>query len=260
MGKQSGLGDNLYVGGHDISCDIGSVGNVGGGPAALDFTGICKSAFERQGGVRDGRCQFTAFFNPETAADDPGTSEDRAHAVLSALPTADTLVTYQRGTLLGSPAAALVAKQVNYDGTRGEDGSFTFAVDAQANGFGVEWGNQLTAGVRTDTGVTSGSSVDFGGGSTSFGAQFYLHVMSFTGTDATVTVQESSDDGAGDAFADVTGGSFTVITAAPGWQRIQTARDQTVERYLRVATTTTGGFTGLAFAVIAIRNDTETEF
>jgi hypothetical protein len=254
MAKQSGLGDNLYIAGHDLSCDIGSAQNIGGGPSPLDMTGICKSAFERKGGVRDGRLGFTAFFNPETAADDPGVTEDRAHAVLSTLPTADTLVTYLRGTSLGSPAAALVAKQIGYDGTRGEDGSFTFSVEAQANGYGLEWGRQLTAGVRTDDEATAGTSVDFGTGSTAFGLQAYLHVMSFDGTDATITIQESSDDAAADAFADVTGGAFTEITAGPTWERIQTARDQTVERYLKVTTTTTGGFTELSFAVVVARN------
>ena len=260
MSKQSGLGDALAVGGYNIACDIGSVGNVGGGPAALDMTGICKSAPERKGGVRDGRCQFIAFFNPETAADDPGTSEDRAHVVLSALPRTDTLVTYYRGTLLGSPAASLTAKQANYDGTRGEDGSFTFAVEALANGYGLEWGEQLTAGVRTDEEATAGASVDFGTGSTDFGLQAYLHVTAFTGTDATITIEESADDGDADTFAAVTGGAFTEITTGPTWERIQTARDQTVERYLRVTTTTTGGFTSLAFSVIVSRNTVSTVF
>ncbi|RKN61860.1 hypothetical protein D7231_31810 [Streptomyces klenkii] len=252
MSKQSGLGDDLMISGYALGCDIGSIGNVGGGPAALDMTGICKSAPERKGGTRDGRCQFVAFFNPATG---------RSHERLSALPRSDVLVTYHRGTTLGAPAAALVAKQISYDPTRGDDGSLTFAVESQANAYGLEWGRQLTAGVRTDSAATNGSSVDFGTGSTAFGAQLYLHIVAFTGTDATITVQESSDDGAVDTWSGVTGGAFTQITGStPGWERIQTARDQTVERYLRVVTTTTGGFSDLQFAVIAVRNDVEVVF
>lgn len=165
---------------------------------------------------------------------------------------------YFRGTTLGNPAAALVGKQLNYDWTRGDDGKITMKVRAEANGYGIEWGKSLTAGVRSDTEATNGSSVDFGTGSTTFGAQFYVQVFSLTGTDVTIAIEESSDDAAADAFAAVTSGSFTEVTAAPAVERLQTARDQTVERYLRVVTT--GTFTECSFAVIAVRNDTSVVF
>ena len=114
--------------------------------------------------------------------------------------------------------------------------------------------------MRTDTGAANGSSLDLGTGSTAFGLQAYLQVLSFTGTDATITIQESSDNGAGDAWAAVTGGAFTQVTAGPVVERIQTARDQTVERYLRVATTTTGGFSDLQFVVAVHRPNVEVLF
>lgn len=248
MAKQSGLGDNLYVAGYDLSGDIGSLGRIGGGPAALEVTGIDKSGFERIGGLRDGAIEFTAWFNPTT---------DRAHDRFSTLPTTDQIVTYARGTALGGQAAAMVAKQVNYDGNRGDDGAFTLEVQALANGYGLEWGRQLTAGKRTDSSATNGSSVDFGSGSTAFGLQAWLHVFAFTGTSVTVKLQESSDDGSGDAFADVTGGGFTAATGVTS-QRIETARGQTVERYLRVVTT--GTFSDAVFAVMVARNDTSVVF
>ncbi|MGW3428882.1 hypothetical protein ACWDHW_13140 [Streptomyces melanosporofaciens] len=253
--KQGGLGDNLYVAGYDLSGDIGSVGNVGGGPAALDVTGIDKSAMERIGGLRDGRLQYTAFFNKAT---------DRAHLRLSTLPTADVIASYFRGTTLGGASASLVAKQLNYDGTRGDSGEFTFGIDAQANGYGIEWGKSLTAGKRTDTTGTNGSSVDFGtgspplfDGSALFGLQAYLHVFAVTGTNVTVKLQESSDNGGADAWADVTGGAFTAATGVTS-QRIATSASQTVERYLRVVTT--GTFTSATFAVTVVRNDTQVVF
>ncbi|MFI0768626.1 hypothetical protein ACH4TQ_27625 [Streptomyces sp. NPDC021218] len=247
MTKQGGLGDNLYIAGYNASGDIGSIGNVGGGPAALDVTGIDKSGMERIGGLRDGRLEYTAYFNPGLGS---------THAKLSALPTADQVMTYCRGTTLGDPAAALVAKQLNYDGNRGDSGEFTFAVSAQANGYGVEWGRQLTAGIRTDTAATLGTSIDTTAAA-NFGAQAYLHVMSFTGTDATVKVQDSADNS---TFADVTGLSFTQVTAGPTSERIATASGATVRRYLRAVTVTTGGFTSLAFSVTVIKNETAVTF
>ncbi|MFD0053042.1 hypothetical protein ACFVHR_04860 [Streptomyces sp. NPDC127168] len=248
--KQPGLGDNLYIGGYDLSGDIQAVGNIGGGPSPLDFTAINKRAYERKGGRLDGRMQVTSFFNPGPAA-------DAAHKVLSVLPRTDVTAMYCRGTTLGAPSANLVAKQIGYDGTRGDDGSFTFGVEMQSNAYTLEWGRLLTAGKRTDAAAGNGTSVDFGTGSTSFGLQAYLHVFAFTGTSVTVKVQSSSDNGVGDAWADVTGGSFAAATAV-GAQRIQTARNATIERYLRVVTT--GTFSNAVFAVSVIRNDVAVTF
>jgi hypothetical protein len=245
--KTSGLGDNFYIAGYDMSGDIGSI-SLSGGPATLDVTGIDKSAHERIGGLRTGSMSWKAFFNPTVGA---------THDKLAALPTADVICTYARGTTLGNPSACQVSKQINYDGTRGDSGEFTFAVEAQCNGFGLEWGLQLTAGKRTDTTATNGTSVDFGTGSTAFGLQAYLHVFSFTGTSVTVKLQESSDNGAGDAFTDVTGGGFTAATGVTS-QRIATSASQTVERYLRVVTT--GTFSNAVFAVTVVRNDTAVSF
>lgn len=248
MAKQSGLGDALYIAGYDLSGDIGAVNGVGGGPALLDVTGIDKSAFQRIGGLRDGRIDYTSFFNPAVG---------QAHVRLSPLPTADVILSYYRGTALGGASANLVAKQLNHDGTRADDGAFTFVGNNQGNGYGLEWGTSLTAGKRTDTTATNGSSVDFGTGSTAFGLQAYLHVFAFTGTSVTVKLQESSDNGVGDAFADVTGGAFTAATGITS-QRIATSASQTVERYLRVVTT--GTFTNAIFAVSVNRNEVATSF
>lgn len=248
MGKQSGLGDNLYVAGYNLSGDIGSLSRIGGGNTPIEVTGIDKSAFERIGGLRDGGLEFTAYLN-DTAG--------QAHPRLSLLPTTDVILTYARGTTLGNPGAACVAKQVDYAGTRGTDGSFTFNVSAVANGYGLEWGKQGTAGIRTDTSATNGTSVDFGTGSTTFGLQAYLHVFAFTGTSVTVKLQESSDNAVGDAFADVTGGGFTTATGITS-ERIATSAGLTVERYLRVVTT--GTFSNAQFAVLIVRNDTAVTF
>lgn len=251
MAKQTGLGDNAYVGGYDLSGDTQSLQRIAGGPAALDMTAIDKSAFERQGGLRDGGIDWTSYFNDATSA------PIGAHTALKPLPTVDTQVMYLRGTTVGAPAAAIVAKQIGYDGNRQQDGSFLLTVQSLANAKGLEWGVNMTAGKRTDSAAANGSGVDFGA-STAFGLQAYLQVFAFTGTSVTVTIQESSDNAVGDPYAAVVGGAFTAVSAAPAFERIQTARALTVERWLRVVTS--GTFSNAVFAVVLVKNDVSVTF
>ncbi|MFI6251515.1 hypothetical protein [Streptomyces sp. NPDC051016] len=241
--KSSGLGDNLYIAGFNASGDIQALGNIGGGPALLNMTGIDKSAYERIGGLRSGQFEMTTFFNHVAVT-------GGLHEKLAALPTADVILTYCRGTTLGDPAASIVAKQINYDPTRADDGMLTFAVSAQSNGYGIEWGQQLTAGLRTDTAATNGTGIDTTA-SASFGGQAYLHVTAMTGTDVTVKIQDSADNA---TFADVAGFSFTQVTAAPASERIALGNTATLRRYLRASTVTTGGFTSVTFSVNVIKN------
>lgn len=239
MTKQTGLGDRLLVGGYDLSGDIGSLQGIGGGPAPLDLTDITQSGYERRGGLRTGRIDFTSWFNP---------SAGRAHPRLASLPLADTLVTYCRSYGLGSPAASCMAKQIGYDGTRAADGSLSFSVSTQSNAFGIEWGIQLTPGLRSDTTATNGASVD-NGAATAFGGQFYLNLTAFTGTSVVVKIQDSADNV---TFTDLAGAAFTAATG-PDFQRIAIANNATVRRYVRVVTT--GTFTAASFVVNGVRNE-----
>ena len=243
-GKSTGLGDRLYIDGLDLSGDIGSIGTVNGGPKALDVTAIDKSGYERLGGTRDGAVEFTAFFNPDAG---------QAHPTLAALPTADRVVSYFRGTTLGNPAASLVAKQLGYDPSRNEDGSLTFKVSALANGYGVEWGEQVTDGKITEATAPGRRDVLDTAAAASFGMQAYLHVFAFTGTDLTVKMQHSTDNV---TYADIAGGfTFAAITAAPTSDRVKTATSTTtINRYLRVNLSTTGGFATVTFAVMVVKN------
>jgi hypothetical protein len=251
MGKSSGLGDKLFIDGVDLSGDIGSLAGIRTGIAMLDVTGIDKKAHERIAGHRDGALSFVAFFNKTI-----GTG---SHKVLSTLPTIDRITSYCRGSTIGSQGAGLVAKQLNYDPDRADDGSLTLKIDEQANGYGLEWGIQHTAAPRTDTTGTNGTGVD-AGASSAFGLQAYLHVSSVVGTSVTVKLQQSSDDAGTDPYADVVGGGFAAVTvaAAPTAQRIATAAGLTVKRWLRVVTT--GTFTSAVFHVIVIRNPIATAF
>jgi hypothetical protein len=249
--KKSGLGGQLYIDGYNVSNDVGSLNTIGCPSETLDVTGLDKSGFERIYGRRDGIIEFAPFFNPATGA---------VHDQLSTLPLTDRIVTCCPVTpAVGGPAAGIVAKQIGYDATRGDDGAFTFAVPVHANGYGLEWGDLLTPGVATFGGAFPGASIDYGAsvGTTNFGLQAYLHVFVFTGTSATIAIQSSTDDGAGDAFANVTGGVFTTVTGVTA-ERIQTGRTAAVERYVRI--NVTGTFSLMWFNVFVVKNLAATAF
>lgn len=247
MAKTSGLGDNFYVGGYDLSGDTANLSKIGGGPVALDVTAINESAHERLGGLRTGEIAWVSYFNPTAGQE---------HTALSALPTNDVILTYARGTTLGNPAACMAAKQINYDPTRANTGMLTEAVTAQSNGFGIEWGTQLTAGLRTDTVATAGTGVDLAA-STSFGFQAYLQVTAFTGTDVTIKIQDSADNV---TFADLASGAFAQTTSAPATGRIAVGGTATVRRYVKATTVTTGGFTSVTFNVVLVKNTVAVSF
>jgi hypothetical protein len=246
MSKQGGLGARYYLAGNDLSGDIQDV-KIASPVGQLDVTDITQSAHSRLGGLRDASMGVTSYFDPSVA-----------HPVFAALPTTDVIGTFAVGAAIGSPAASMVGKQLNYDGTRATDGMFTFTVDETANGFGLEWGVLLTAGMRTDTGAVNGTAWDFGGASPSVGAQAYLHVAAFVGTDVTIKLQDSANNS---AFSDVTGGGFTQVTGgAPLAQRIATAGNLQVREYVRAVTVTSGGFSSVTFAVVVVVNQTAVVF
>jgi len=240
MAKSNALGAQLYMDQYDLSNDTNSLGNITKSIALFDMTGIDKSAVERLAGQRDASIKWVSFLN-----------KTNAHTALSPLPTADRQFTFLHSTSLGAPAASMIGKQVNYDPTRDNTGKITIEIDAEANAYWLDWGVSLTAGKRTDTTATNGSSVDRTTTSSAFGAQFYVHLFALTGTNVVFTVQDSADNS---SFTAITGGAFTSMTAVGG-QRIQTGRTQTIRRYLRVATS--GTFSNAVFALQATINDTD---
>lgn len=250
MPKLSGIGQALYVGGRDVSGDIGSIGSISSSRAVQDVTGIDKYAMERLSLLADGELSFSAFLNAAT---------DQAHDAFKALPDADTQMMYFMSTTLGAPVGALQAKRIDYAPTRGNDGSITIAINGMSNGDAIEWCRSLTAGKRTDTGGTvasSGTSIDLngiGGTTLDFGAVAYLQVFSFTGTDATVDLQDSADNS---SFATITSMSFAQVTGAIVTERVESPLTGTIRRHISVATTTSGGFTSLIFAVGFMRRET----
>lgn len=247
MAKDTGLGANYYMDGVDLSGDTNQMSKISRSLKVLDFTGIDKFAYERLPGQLDGAIDWESFFNPTNA-----------HPTLSTLPRTDRICSYvHKAAVLGTPVASIVVKQMDYAPTRPADGKLTAKVGTLANTYWLDWCRSLTTGKSTLAVATNGTGVDFAGqgAPAAFGLQAYLHVFAFTGTSATIVLQGSSDDGAGDAYAAITGGGFTVVSTAPQSQRIQTSRTLAVERYMRVSVT--GTFSNLVFAVSACVNRTE---
>lgn len=237
--KQSGLGDQLFIGGRDIGGDVNSISSLSTPRETLPSTGITVSAQERMFGKRDGMAEFTTYFNDAT---------DQEHEALKGLPRTDVHLMYLRGTTLGNQSVGMIARQIGYDPTRGDDGSLLFNVSAQGNAYGLDWCKQLTAGKRTDTTATNGASIDTTA-SASFGFQAYLQVFSVTGTSVTVTLEDSADNV---SFAAITNGAFTAATGRTA-ERIQSSSATgTVRRYIRAVTS--GTFTNAVFAVSINKN------
>lgn len=248
MAKRSGLGMFMYIDGVRVSGDVGAIDSLSCPMTPLEMTSIEQFAMERVGGQRSGGVVFSSYFNDAVS-----------FPVLKTMPNTDR----NSLTTIGLDAYALIGKQVDFSHNRGQDGALIGSTDVQSNAYGGEWGDVLTGSAtnpeRTDSAATNGAAFDRRDGltaSTLFGAQAYLQLTEFTGTSVTVKIQSSSDNGA-DAYADVAGLTFTAATG-PTAERVATANNATIERYLRVVTT--GTFSNAKFIVMVNRNLTLTNF
>lgn len=156
MAKQGGMGQQLLAGGYVIGSDVQTVDNVHGGPQTGDVTDITQAARSRLGLQRDGGGAIGTLMDPAGA-----------HPVLAALPVTDVHLMWLLNPLaIGSPVACAIARQVDYDQNRAQNGMLTQKTAFDSNGFGLEWGVQLTPGVRADSAATNGASLDQGNGFT----------------------------------------------------------------------------------------------
>ena len=243
MAKKSGLGQQIFVHGYDLSGDVAAIDNAGSPRNLLDITAINASANERLVGLSDGTISVSSWFNDAT---------EQEHAALSGLVTTDRIVTWAFGATRGDVAACLVAKQLNYDASRGSDGSLSFSVDTQADGISLDWCNTLTTGKETHSSAGSSTSRDDGAGTTA-GMVAYLEITDCDSGTPTVTIQESSDNGSSDAWVNVMVFSTVGYASAPTAERITSSG--TVERYLRI--TTTGTFSNRDFWVSTRRGTSQ---
>jgi len=240
MAKKSGLGQQIFVHGYDLSGDVSAINNAGSPRDLLDATALNASAHERFVGLSDGNLGVSSWFNDAT---------EQEHDAFKGLVTTDRIVVWAFGATRGDVAAGLVSKQVNYDGSRGTDGSLSFTIDTQAaSGVPLEWGNTLTTGKETHGSAGSSTSRD-DGAATSAGMVAYLEIVDCDSGTPTVTIQESSDNGASDAWTNCMVFSSVGFASTPTAER--STMSGTVERYLRV--TTTGTFSNLDFCVVTRR-------
>lgn len=250
-GKTHGMGDQLWIGGYDLGADTNAINNIRCGQATLPATAITMDAEARFGGERDGGMEIVSYWNPDA---------NQSHAVYSGLPTTDAIATYAHTTSIGGPSANIVAKQIDYSGNRQQDGSFLLTVPMQANGYGLQWAFQATAGKRTDASATAAAAVsplDQGSASPgAFGLVMWVQLFTLGSGTVTVKLQESSDNGA-DAYADVTGATTVGLSAGRQAFRIATGAID-VERYLKVVTT--GTFTDAVLSVSVYRHRIETVY
>ena len=242
MAKKSGLGQQIFVHGYDLSGDVSAIDNAGSPRDLLDATALNASAHERLVGLSDGNISVSSWFNDAT---------EQEHAAYSGLLTTNRIVLWAFGATRGDVAAGLVAKQMNYDGSRGSDGSLALSVESLgASGVPLEWGNTLTTGKETHASAGSSTSRD-DGAATSAGMAAYLEIVDCDSGTPTVQIQESSDNGASDAWTNVITFSTVGYASAPTAERL--TMSGTVKRYLRV--TTTGTFSNLDFCVATRRGE-----
>ena len=241
MAKSAGLSQQFFYAGYDLSGDVGSIESAEAIKGTLDVTGINVASVERIPGRSAGRLSYTHYFND---------AAKQAHVAISSLPTTDVGVLWSIGAAIGSQGFALVGKQASHSQTKGTDGSLIGTVTVESASNSLEDVVMLTAGMRTDTSATNGSSHD-GGAATSNGLVGHLHFVDITGSNCTITVQESSDNGSSDAFAAII--AFTQVTADSKFER-KTATGS-IERYLRVISA--GTFSSGKFAVAVRRGTAE---
>ena len=237
MAKIAGLSQQFFYAGRDLSGDVGSIEEASAIQEVLDVTGLNAASVERVAGRVDGRLVWRHFFNDASGL---------SHSVVSTLPTANVLVLWTVVAAIGSAAFAMTAKQASARYERGEDMSLVGTVTCEGQGNPMEDCEMLTAGLRSDTSATNGSSFDNGAASSN-GIVGHIHCSAFSGTSVVVKIEESSDNGSSDAFT--AKATFATINGANASERITATGS--VERYLRVATS--GTFSSAKIAVAARR-------
>jgi hypothetical protein len=239
MAKQTGLADAFYIDGHDLSGNITSLDTVSTRKAVIETPTIGKSGMERLAGLGDGEISFTSWF-------DDGTN--LLHDAVSGLPTTDVTAIYCRGTAADSPTAMLVAKQINYDYTRGQDKSLTANVQCLGNGNILEWGI-LFAAEATQSSAGSTSSKDDSASSAN-GLAAVLHIIDINSGTPTFKIEDSPNNS---DWTDLVSFSAVANGNEPSAERVTVTG--TVNRYLRV--TSTGTFSNAKFIVAYRRGAAE---
>ena len=218
MAKSTGLGQLFMFDGYDLSGDVGSVDTVSTPRGTLDVTAINTSAVERLHGTTDGEISFTSFFNDAAG---------QSWTLQQAIDRTDRLVLYAMSSSIDAPCAMLSSKQTSYDPTRGADGSLTFTTQCLSNGFPLEWGVMLSAGIDTIGSAGTVASKD-DSASSSAGASAMLQIDSVGSGSPTFLIEDSPNDSDWSTLI-----TFTTSSTPTAERKTVTG---TVNRYLRVST------------------------
>lgn len=235
MVKKSGLTQQMYVGGFDLSNDIGTL-DLSSIRQSLVVTGIDKSSVERLHGKADDTIGFTPFFNDATGQE---------HLALKGLARTDVEVLVAlAGGAKGSVSGFLLAKQANYDWVRAADGDLTGQVNALGSGNYIEYGTILLA--KATISATGNSVAEDNLASSSAGLAGMIHLSAFCGTDYTATIQDSTN---GTCFCTLK--AFAQITAVNKSERVTVSG--TINRHIRV--NHSGTFTSVDVVVATRRGE-----
>jgi len=235
VAKKSGIGGRFYFGGFDLSGDVLTLDTVAGARTVLEVTGLDKSAVERILAKTSGEIGVTVAFNDATGQN---------HPAYKGLPTTDVIAMYCQSNVVGDAVAMLLSKQINFDWSRGADGSLIGSVQCLSNTAPLEWGTTVI--ILTTVSSTGDSASQDNGGSSSAGAAAVFQCTAFSGTDYTAILQDSSNNSTFETLI-----SFTQITAVNKAERKTVTG--TVDRYTRV--NHSGTFTSVD-VIVAIRRGT----
>ena len=244
MSKRSGLGNRLYVGGYDLSGDVGAISSLSTPRGSQVNTGIDKFATERLLMGVDASLSFDTWFNDAT---------DKLHDALSTLPTTDRQAIFAVSTTRGASAFSMEAKQVNYDWTRSAEGGLAGAVSlSQSGGERPEWGEMIAMKETIASAGDLTGWIDVGGVQTTDGVVCRLQIFTLGSGTPVITLQDSSDTTNGDDGSWSTIGTFTNNTARTA-QRLSVAGN--VEKALRIEAS--GTFTNLVVVAVVRRGTAE---
>lgn len=238
MAVRSGLAENLYVDGRDLSGDVGVMDDWSSPRETFEVQGMDRSAFERIQARAGGQFSFNSWFNDALLQE---------HLTLRGVPAMDRRVTWVIGLARGDPAVMMVAQQLSYDGTRGDDGSLAHNTRGVSNGVAPEWGEMATAGKITDAAAANGASFD-NLVSTPSGAAAVMHLFDLASGTVTITIEDSPDNA---VFATLIAFASVADGAEPASERLTVTG--TVDRHIRVITT--GVFTNAQYSVAIRRGD-----
>lgn len=236
MAKLAAHGTRVYLDQYALSCYLNS-SEQAIEQETPDVTSFCDAGPRRVVGNYDYNHNDLGFFD---GADDAG--DEILHALLAN--ESDHYLT----KLFGESSEGGVAYDSLVSLTRkplsAQVGGAVLLNFESAGRGGIARG--LTLANATVTGAGNRTGRNQGAKASGPSLRAIFRVLSFSGTNIVLKIQESSDDGSGDAYADVAGLTSGTLTAAGVVVATTTAA---VEAWRRVNISTPGGFTSALILV-----------